>query len=273
MTGLAQRLTTGSIFVIVMIAGLYINQNSFVALFGLITVLALWELLGILLPDSKKNFGLIRKVFGVAVGMLPFCTIVMLYLQEATMPPVSALVLLTGGVFCFFLIELFAKSEKPFDNIAYFLLATFYVGIPFSLLIIINDLHSPNVILGMLLLVWANDSFAYLVGSKIGKTPLFPRISPKKTWEGSTGGLIATFLTGIFLSYVFNDLSLISWIILAGIASIFGSLGDLVESMFKRSMKIKDSGKILPGHGGILDRFDAFIFIIPFTAIYLIFWA
>ena len=119
-------------------------------------------------------------------------------------------------------------------------------------------------------MTWANDTGAYLIGSQIGRTKLFPRISPKKTWEGSAGGVLVTFLAGYLLSRIFSDISLVDWCVLAGIVSIFGSLGDLVESMLKRSLQIKDSGNLLPGHGGFLDRFDAFIFLLPFAAAYLL---
>ena len=119
-------------------------------------------------------------------------------------------------------------------------------------------------------MTWANDVGAYFVGSKFGKTKLFPRISPKKTWEGSFGGVMMTFLTGWLLSLYIIELNLKDWLILALIVSIFGSIGDLVESMLKRSVGVKDSGTILPGHGGFLDRFDAFIFLLPFAACYLL---
>ena len=128
----------------------------------------------------------------------------------------------------------------------------------------------PNIIFGLLLLTWANDTGAYLIGSQIGRTKLFPRISPKKTWEGSLGGVLVAFMTAYLLSLFFKDLVLKDWLILAFLVSIFGSIGDLVESMLKRSLKIKDSGNLLPGHGGMLDRFDAFLFLLPFAAAYLL---
>jgi phosphatidate cytidylyltransferase len=123
------------------------------------------------------------------------------------------------------------------------------------------------------LLTWSNDTWAYLIGSKIGKTPLLPRISPKKTWEGTISGFIGCVLTGILIHYTFNtkQLSLTDWLILGGIVGILGTIGDLIESMLKRSVGVKDSGSFMPGHGGFLDRFDAFLFVIPFVMIYLFF--
>ena len=120
------------------------------------------------------------------------------------------------------------------------------------------------------MLTWGNDTGAYLIGSVIGKTPLFPRISPKKTWEGSLGGVAVTFIIAWLLSIYTQELTLQTWLVLAGIVSVFGSTGDLIESMLKRSLGVKDSGTIMPGHGGFLDRFDAFMYMIPFAAAYLL---
>ena len=176
-------------------------------------------------------------------------------------------------IFLLFLYELFHQSEKPFRNIAYLVLGVVYLGLPFALLVKIathTGSYSPNLVLGMLLLTWANDTGAYFVGSKLGKRPLFPRISPKKTWEGSMGGVVIGLLAGWILSQIFPQYTITDWLILALIVVLFGSLGDLVESMLKRSLKIKDSGTLLPGHGGFLDRFDAFIFVIPFVMAFLI---
>ena len=119
-------------------------------------------------------------------------------------------------------------------------------------------------------MTWMNDTAAYIVGSQIGKTPLFPRISPKKTWEGTLGGLAGTLILAFLLNEYFEELILRDWLILAILVGLFGSLGDLVESMLKRSFAIKDSGRLLPGHGGFLDRFDGFIFMLPFAAAYIV---
>ena len=127
-----------------------------------------------------------------------------------------------------------------------------------------------NTVFGLLLLTWINDTAAYLVGSQIGKHKLFPRISPKKTWEGSIGGGVFTLILAGVLGYIFEEQSVVQWLILGVIVVIFGSIGDLIESMLKRSYNIKDSGTILPGHGGLLDRFDAFIFLVPFATVYIL---
>ena len=128
---------------------------------------------------------------------------------------------------------------------------------------------TPNIVAGMLFLTWANDSFAYIIGSKIGKTPFFLRISPKKTWEGTIGGAVMCLLTSAIIAQFFTQLSLTNWVIIGAIIAVFGTIGDLVESLLKRSVGVKDSGSFMPGHGGFLDRFDAFIFCIPFVYFYL----
>ena len=127
-----------------------------------------------------------------------------------------------------------------------------------------------EVMLGVLLMLWANDTFAYLVGKNMGKTKLMPSVSPKKTVEGFVGGAIGALLIGITLSYFYTSFSMIMWITLALIVIVFGSIGDLVQSRFKRIAGVKDSGVIMPGHGGIYDRLDSLIFAAPFIYLYLI---
>jgi phosphatidate cytidylyltransferase len=157
----------------------------------------------------------------------------------------------------------------------YYAMATIYIGIPFAILLVIsmeNITYMPGRVAGLLFLTWANDSGAYLAGNLFGKHPLMKRISPKKTWEGFMGGLFFALLFGFALSYMpFTGLKASDWWFLALIVSVFGPIGDLVESLLKREKQAKDSGSLLPGHGGFLDRFDAFIFHLPFCAIYL-FW-
>jgi phosphatidate cytidylyltransferase len=195
----------------------------------------------------------------------------------------------------FLILELFTVSEKPFHNIGTLLVSIFYIGSPFALLQGINyhnkaggwtaypplsalpqannDIvadFTPYIVAGMLFLTWANDSFAYIIGSRIGKTPLFPRISPKKTWEGTIGGGLMCMVTAGIIGLFFKELSTLNWVVIGGIVAVFGTLGDLVESMLKRSVGVKDSGSIMPGHGGFLDRFDAFMFVIPFVYAYLL---
>ena len=131
-----------------------------------------------------------------------------------------------------------------------------------------ND-YNPNILLGSFILVWVNDSFAYLVGKNLGKQKLFEIISPKKTVEGFMGGLFFSCIASYFISTFTETLTFTSWLILAIIISVFGTLGDLIESKFKRQANVKDSGAIMPGHGGLLDRLDSIIFAAPFIYLFL----
>jgi phosphatidate cytidylyltransferase len=176
-------------------------------------------------------------------------------------------------VFVFMILELFADSKTPFQNIGINIAGFYYLAVPVSMLnFIVFDgaVFNPMPLIGIILLIWANDAFAYLVGTAIGRHKMFPRISPGKTWEGTLGGIAGNFIVAFLIFTVFNLYTLRDWLMIAAIVSIFATLGDLVESMLKRSLKIKDTGTLFPGHGGMLDRFDAFFFAIPFVALY--FW-
>lgn len=275
MKGLLTRVSTAIIFVLVMLGGLYGGRYSFVLLFALITAFCLWEFLGIVLSKQSRS-DRIRLSIGILIGLTPFLLISILQLElvKQTEDYIAySTFLFFPLLFSAFIYELYTKSDKPFANVAFMILGLVYIGVPFALLDLIafeGNYFYANTIFGLLLLTWCNDTAAYFVGSQLGKTPLFPRISPKKTWEGTLGGITITFLLGYILSLVFTELRLIDWMVLAAIVAIFGSLGDLVESMLKRSVQVKDSGSLLPGHGGFLDRFDGFIFLLPFAAAYLL---
>ena len=275
MKGLLQRAFTAVIFVIVMLLGLYSHHYTFVLLFAIITAGCLWEFF-LMVMDRESRRDLIRLFIGVAFGLTPFVLASVLQLGWVDMT--DEFVIVSAGlffpfIFLAFIYELFSKSERPFMNVAYIVLGMVYIGAPFALLDFIafdGDKFYADTVLGLLLLSWANDTGAYLVGSKIGKTKLIPRISPNKTWEGSIGGVCITFLAAWALYYLFQDDTNVNWFVLGGIVSIFGSIGDLIESMLKRTAGVKDSGRLMPGHGGLLDRFDAFIFLLPFAAAYIL---
>ncbi|MEM1321884.1 MAG: phosphatidate cytidylyltransferase [Bacteroidota bacterium] len=276
MGGLLQRVLTAIVFVIVMVGGLFISEYSYFALFTLIAAGCLWEFYGLILAEHN-GIGKGRRWIGTLLGLIPFWVTTSWYigfLPTDLNPLIVGEALLLPLIFLAFIYEMSTHSEKPFANLAYIITGIVYVGIPFALLNLIafyDNQYQPALVFGLLLLCWTNDTAAYFVGSKIGKTPLLPRISPKKTWEGSLGGAAITLLMAWAL-YQFADLdiSLGYTMILGVIVIIFGSLGDLVESMLKRSVKVKDTGTLLPGHGGLLDRFDAFIFLIPFAVSYFL---
>ena len=168
-----------------------------------------------------------------------------------------------------FFIKLYkSKDEKPFKNIAYTFLGIIYVALPFTLLTVLayikNDTYDPNIVLGCLFLLWASDSGAYFAGTKFGKTKLFERVSPKKSWEGSIGGMITAMVVATVIARYYTNYSAFQWYAIGIIIVIAGTYGDLVESLFKRSINIKDSADTIPGHGGFLDRFDGLLLSIPF---------
>ncbi len=158
-------------------------------------------------------------------------------------------------------------QKKAFTSLTYTLLGILYINIPFCLLHCIaffQNQYTPLLIISILILIWTNDTSAYFVGSQWGKHKLFPSISPKKTWEGAISGILLTSIASIGIGYYIYILSTTQWLLLGFVVSITGIYGDLIESVFKRSMKIKDSGKIILGHGGMLDRFDSLLVAIPF---------
>jgi phosphatidate cytidylyltransferase len=183
-------------------------------------------------------------------------------------------VLLFLTIFVTFVSILFYKKEEVVNHLGKIFLSVIYIAVPFTLIAQIPFLN-PNIqyinttILGVFLLIWINDTFAYIIGSNFGKHKLLERISPNKTIEGFLGGMLAAFLGSYILSTFFDSYTLSQWFIIAFIVSTFGVLGDLIESMFKRQAGVKDSGDFIPGHGGFLDRLDSVIFAAPFIFIYL----
>jgi len=176
------------------------------------------------------------------------------------------------------IIELFRKEEKPLINSAVTIFGLIYIAIPVSLLTIMNESdrstifhHFPAYLTSYFLITWIYDTGAYLVGKNFGKHKFFERISPKKTWEGTIGGTLVAIAASIGLYFISEGTQLIQLLILTGLIILFGTFGDLTESLFKRSLNLKDSGTILPGHGGILDRFDTIFVSAPFVFLYFIF--
>jgi len=182
------------------------------------------------------------------------------------------------------IIELYRKEEKPFDSLAHTYFSMLYTVVPFSIIpfsayhqvglesLIHQELiqFSPAIIIGFFILLWTNDSAAYLTGTTFGKHRLFERMSPKKSWEGLFGGIIFTVIAGYFLSGWIGVVDKWGWVAISIIISIAGTFGDLIESMFKRSAGVKDSGNILPGHGGFLDRFDSVVISFPMVYLYIV---
>ncbi|WP_290508648.1 phosphatidate cytidylyltransferase [Alistipes sp.] len=173
-----------------------------------------------------------------------------------------------------FVCELYRKRENPAANIAVTLLGVVYVALPFSLLlylpILSTDAWTPWVVVAYVAIIWVNDVCAYLVGMTVGRRKLFERLSPKKSWEGFFGGLAGAVGAGLAAGHLLGA-SLAAWAGLALVAAVVAVAGDLAESMFKRAAGVKDSGSLIPGHGGVLDRFDAMLLSAPFVFVYMIF--
>ena len=189
-------------------------------------------------------------------------------LNEAT----QILMVLSIFVVLFLIKDLFSRKSIPLFSTKRFLLTTFYLSSAFVFLILIANYYedyNPNILLGSFILVWVNDSFAYFVGKNFGKQKLFEIISPKKTVEGFLGGLFFSCVASYFIATFTDTLGFTNWLILSIIISVFGTLGDLIESKFKRQANVKDSGVIMPGHGGLLDRLDSIIFAAPFIYLFL----
>lgn len=267
MNNLLTRALTGTIFVTVLIGAVMWHRYSFIALFLIITILGLWEFYKL---AEKDNNARPQKLFATVTGTILFLSFALAALNENLRYLSISLPIL----FLPFITELYTKSEKPFTNIAYTLLGVFYIALPFALwnlMIIHGTDYFPRLLLGYFFILWSNDTGAYLVGISMGKHKLFERISPKKTWEGAIGGGCLSLFIAYLISFYFNELRMMDWIIIATIVVIFGSLGDLAKSLLKRSINVKDSGNILPGHGGIIDRFDALLLSSPFIFSYLYF--
>jgi phosphatidate cytidylyltransferase len=266
------RTLTGAVFVVVMIGGILWNFWSFIGLFFLISMLGLWEFYSLIEHKWKKP----QKIIGIILFLSLISTSCIKYIYLIPDIFLHHEFLIFILVFPAYLIVKLFQKEKPFHITFTTLFGIFYVILPFCYLILSysnqsywGNSNNTKIILGYFLLIWSNDTFAYLVGISIGKHRLFERISPKKSWEGFIGGIVLTQGVAYTLSLYFTELALIHWLAIALIVSVFGTLGDLVESMFKRSLGVKDSGNILPGHGGILDRFDGVLLSSPFVVTYL----
>ena len=268
MNNLATRSLTAVFFVIIIIGSALLGQTVFSVLLLIITVLSLNEFISIISNDTiQPALWPTLIAGGITYGLFASNAMALI--------PAAGLLAVIPFIFGLFLIELWRNKSKPFSNIGMSILGIIYIALPFGLLMYLFDpvrLSGPyhyGIVLGFLFILWLNDTGAYFVGSVIGKHRLFERISPKKTWEGWAGGALFALLTAWGLSFVFKQLDVTQWITLAVIIVITGTLGDLVESMLKRSLGIKDSGNILPGHGGLLDRFDAVLLSAPFVFVYL----
>jgi phosphatidate cytidylyltransferase len=259
------RTLTGALFVIVIVGATLFHHIVFVSLFLLIESLTLWEFYAICRLHKSQPL----KYYGLAIGAYLILTS---YLTNFIDFGKFLYLLLFPMVVFIFIFELYRNNRHPLINIATTLLGIIYIALPFSLLVpiaFLNGTYQGKLILGLFILMWTIDTGAYIFGKLFGKHKLFERVSPKKTWEGFIGGALVSIGGAFVMCHFIGILAIQHWITIALLMIIFGTLGDLIESMFKRSVGMKDSGKILPGHGGILDRFDSLILAIPIIFAYL----
>lgn len=266
MTNIAQRTITGTVFVAVIIAAILLGEATLATLTIIVSFLSL----------NEFN-GLVKGKYNVNVPLVESCLGAVLMTAAIVLPWKYGLTLLFFIVPYFFVcmaIELFRKQQDPVKTWAFFLLGQLYIAVPFALLNLIA-LSDKLIVLAIFVLIWVNDTFAYLTGmgtsKTIGNHKMFPRVSPKKSWEGLVGGAVMAVVASVIFSRLTDiaGFSTAVWIGLAIVIVVFGTIGDLCESIFKRTLGVKDSGTILPGHGGMLDRFDSVLFATIGTIMYL----
>ena len=276
MKNLIARTITGVLFVAVIVVSFF-NPMAMTGLFSLVTALTVWEFTG--LVNEREGVTINRFICTVAgtyfyYAMSGFCS---------NVTPATVFVPYLVTIVYLLVAELYAKHEDPINNWAYTMMSQLYIALPLSLLNVLafrvttdGTTFTSVLPLSIFVFLWINDTGAYCCGSLLGKHKLFPRISPAKSWEGSIGGGIFVIATAVFIwdlieYHGINDLhlSVYEWVGLGITVAVFGTWGDLVESLFKRTLGIKDSGKILPGHGAMLDRFDSSLLAIPAAVIYL----
>ncbi|GAB3327420.1 phosphatidate cytidylyltransferase [Marivirga atlantica] len=265
-SNLTQRIIAAIIGVALILFCIVYSQWTYFAVFFVLCMLTQLEFYKLVGLDGALPL----KFWGTITGLSVY-TITFLVRAQHLDPRIYFAIAPIGATVYF--VKLYKKNDtKPFTNIAYTFLGIIYVAIPFSLLhiaVFYNGTYSFQIILGALFILWASDTGAYFAGVRFGRTKLFERISPKKTWEGALGGTILAFCLAALMAHNFDEIADWQWFCIAGIIVIAGTYGDLVESLFKRSIDIKDSGSIIPGHGGFLDRFDGLLLSAPFISAFL----
>lgn len=273
------RAITGAVFVAIMVVGISFRPDMMILLFAAITGLTIWEFTG--LVNQSENVA-VNRFISTAAGIYFFLAVAG-YCSGLT--PSAAFVPYLLTVVYLLVSELYLKQTNPINNWAYTMLSQMYIALPFSMINVLAFRSTPDgnvtfewlLPLSLFIFLWTNDTGAYCSGSLLGRHKLFPRISPGKSWEGSIGGAVFVMIAATII-YFLNvgqtdglvaGMPLWQWLGLGLVVVVFGTWGDLVESLFKRTLGIKDSGNILPGHGGMLDRFDSSLMAIPAAVVYL----
>ena len=269
-----KRGISGAVYVLLLLASILYSTESFLILFGIFLVISLFEFCNLIQVNK-----LIPIIFGSALYVL--ITLISNYNSTKSIDIQSLDIILLATTLLISLkciVFLFDNKNHKISNLSKYLYLLGYITLPFIFITKISfgiKDYNPKIIIGLFILIWTNDTFAYIVGKSIGKYKLFEKISPKKTIEGFFGGLIFAIFAGYLISMYlikpseqFRDKSILIWTIIAAIVGVVGTIGDLIESKFKRVAGVKDSGKIMPGHGGVLDRLDSVIFVAPFIFLF-----
>lgn len=261
------RAITAFFFTLVMLGSVLLGAYTFAVFYLVLSVVALLEYYKLLKMAGVQP----QQKLGVVLALAIFLALATYHFYPYEP---KYLLLLIPLFFSVFMAALYTKATQPFANIAYTFTGLIYVTLPFCFFFALGFLGHFNTYnfhlpLAFLLMLWANDSGAYLFGVKLGKTKLFERHSPKKTWEGFLGGMLTSLGVSYIIGLYFTELNALVWAGMAMLIVCFGTLGDLVESMLKRSLGTKDSGSFLPGHGGFLDRFDGLLIAAPMVYVYL----
>lgn len=257
------------LFVVALLLPIYTGPFYGTAILGVLCLLTVLEYLRI---QQLEGFNLVAAT---VLAMLMYFGLSYLSYQKGIVTPIKYAIVLCL-LFCILLISRLIRSRDPFNFQFQVLPATLYIAAPLALLLAISQwdgTYRPGVLLAILSFVWINDIMAYLVGRSIGRRPFAPKISPKKTWEGTLAGWISCIVAALVIAQFLDRFSSIQWLILGVTIAVTGTYGDLVESLFKRKRSIKDSGVFLPGHGGLLDRLDALLFSVPFAALLFLIWS
>ena len=278
-----KRTISGAVYIALLLTSILFSTESFIILFGIFLIITIYEFC---------NLANLNKVFSILFGVLLYSATLLVshYNKQTTqflnetfntelnlntniqeLDLILLAVTIVISIKC--ILFLFYDSVQKVSTSSKYLYLLGYITLPFIFIVKISfgtNNYNPKIILGLFILIWTNDTFAYLVGKSIGKHKLIERVSPKKTIEGFLGGVVFAALAGFLISkfYIqpnpeFSSKSILIWTIIALIVSVFGTIGDLIESKFKRIAGVKDSGSIMPGHGGILDRLDSVIFVAP----------
>lgn len=257
---LVTRATAGAIYIAIVVLGVLGGQYAFAVVFGLFQIIALLEYYRIV---EKGNLIKINKLLNIISGVIIFSSL--LFVPNYTLILISLFLLAQLSA------SIFSKKENSLQSAVYTLFGQLYITLPILLLTIIytNDNLSKNIILAIFIFIWINDTAAYLVGSIFGKHKLNERISPKKTIEGFVGGIVLATSAAFLFARLMPEFPLWFWIGFGAITSVVGTMGDLFESLIKRTYAVKDSGTLIPGHGGILDRIDSFLFAVMAIYLYL----